>query len=366
MKMRWLWLGVLLVGIACGAVLAQRLEQHWNSSAPAVRAPLVVPADLARLQDSFNSVIEAVKPSVVHIMVRTATTRGFGSGVIVDREGHIVTNFHVIKSSRSLAVNLVDGRTLPATVVGYSQEADIAVIQIKPPSDILPASLGDSDAIRVGDQVLAIGSPYGLKHTVTHGIVSAKERALGLDSYGDFIQTDAAINRGNSGGPLVNLKGEVIGINTMIFSETGDSIGLGFARAINVVKSVLDRIIAGRKSGYVGIAAIEFDNPFFVQQLNETFNLGVTSVEEVLRELGLKKPDGVLVIEVIKGHPADRAGVKPLDVIVEFNGRPVKNFTAFRGWIKETAPGTDVKVKILRGGSEMEFKVKIGENPQEK
>jgi len=275
--------------------------------------------------------------------------RGLGSGVIVNPNGVILTNNHVVGDADKIKVTLYDGREFKAEVKGKDPKTDLAVIKIKGRS--LPyAKLGDSDKIKVGEIVLAIGNPFGLKSTVTQGIVSAKGRSdVGIATYENFIQTDAAINPGNSGGPLVNLKGEVIGINTAIFTRSGGYMGVGFAIPINMAKSVMKQLLEkGRVvRGWLGI---------IIQPLTQ----------ELAESFGIKGKKGVLVGDVIKGSPAEEAGLKRGDVIVEFAGKKVDTPSSLQEKVASTPPGTLAKITILRERKYKTLEVKIGEMPEEK
>ncbi|HTN70453.1 MAG TPA: DegQ family serine endoprotease [Methylomirabilota bacterium] len=270
--------------------------------------------------------------------------QGLGSGFIIDRDGTIVTNYHVVDGAEKIVVTLSDGRSFDGKVLGKDQKTDVAVIKISAPQDLPTAPLGDSDRVEVGEWVMAIGNPFGLDHTVTSGIVSAKGRHIGAGPYDDFIQTDASINPGNSGGPLINMRGEVVGINTAIFSGTGGNIGIGFAIPTNLVKELLPQLKDKGKvvRGFVGVA---------IQKMTP----------DLADSLGLKQPSGALVADVTKGGPAERAGVKTGDVIVEFNGKEIKDSTDLPLQVARTAPGKTVPVKVLRAGKEMTLSLAVGE-----
>ncbi|NOZ63958.1 MAG: DegQ family serine endoprotease [Caldiserica bacterium] len=275
--------------------------------------------------------------------------RGLGSGVIVSSDGVILTNNHVVGDADKIRVTLYDGREFKAEVKGKDPKTDLAVIKIKGRN--LPyAKLGDSDKIKVGEIVLAIGNPFGLKSTVTQGIISAKGRSdVGIATYENFIQTDAAINPGNSGGPLVNLKGEVIGINTAIFTRSGGYMGVGFAIPINMAKSVMKQLLEkGRViRGWLGVV---------IQPLTE----------ELAESFGIKGKKGVLIGDVMKGSPAAKAGLKRGDIIIKFAGKKVDTPSALQEKVAGTAPGTRVKIDILRRGKPLTLTAKIAEMPKEK
>jgi len=258
---------------------------------------------------------------------------GQGSGFIITADGYILTNNHVVSEADTVRVKLQDGREYTAKVIGTDPPSDLAVIKIK--QDNLPfLSLGDSDQLEVGDWVLAVGNPFGLSHTLTAGIVSAKGRSgIGLNDYENFIQTDAAINPGNSGGPLVNLDGEVVGINTAIFSRSGGYMGIGFAIPINMAKQIRDQLIAHGEvtRGRLGV---------YIQELTA----------ELAQSFGLDHEQGILVSQVIKDSPADKAGLRRGDVIQELNGEKVGKPGDFRNRIALVQPGTRVRLTILRDG----------------
>ena len=270
--------------------------------------------------------------------------RGVGTGVIVSADGYILTNNHVVRNADKLTVTLSDNREFDAEVIGADDKTDLAVVKIDA-SGLLPAELGDSDDINVGEWVLAMGNPFGLSQTVTAGIISAKGRAnVGIADYEDFIQTDAAINPGNSGGPLVNLDGQVIGINTAIATENGGYQGVGFAIPANMARQIRDDIIKhGRVvRGWLGVV---------IQDLNE----------DLAKSFGFDSTDGVLVGDVPAGGPAAKAGLEPGDIIVKIDGKPVVNMNKLRNMVAAVAPGTEVKVDVFREGEHKTFTVKIGE-----
>jgi serine protease Do len=271
--------------------------------------------------------------------------QALGSGVIVQPDGHILTNEHVIDGAEDIKVDLANRRTYSATLIGSDKPSDLAVLKIS--ADGLPVlELGDSDAVRVGDVCLAVGNPLGVGETVTSGIISAKQRATGLSggSFEDFLQTDAPINRGNSGGALVNTRAELIGINSQIVSSTGGSMGIGFAIPSNMARSVMSQLISKGKvqRGMLGIG---------IQALTS----------ELASGLGLKDVQGVLVNSVNSGGPGDTAGLKPGDVIVKLNGKDVNDANTLRNQIAGTAPGTEVTLTILRNGMQQDIRAKVGE-----
>lgn len=273
--------------------------------------------------------------------------RGLGSGVIVSQDGYILTNHHVIDNATRINVELPDRRVVEGTLIGADPASDLAVVKIDTKGlPVLP--IGDSNAMRVGDVVLAVGNPLGVGQTVTMGIVSAKGRATGLgdgSSYEDFLQTDAPINQGNSGGALVNTAGELIGINSQILSPSGGNIGIGFAVPSNMAKNVMDQLVQhGRvHRGLLGVT---------VQ--------GVTN--DLAAGLGLDKAEGALVSGVTPGGAADKAGIKRGDVILSYQGRPVIDTNSFRNEIASTKPGTTITLNVMREGRSSEVKATLGES----
>ncbi len=268
---------------------------------------------------------------------------GQGSGFIITPDGYVLTNNHVVGDADKIQVKLADGREFAAKRIGTDPQSDVAVIKIDA-TNLPTMALGDSDRLNVGEWVLAIGNPFGLSHTVTAGIISAKGRnRVGLADYEDFLQTDAAINPGNSGGPLINLDGEAVGINTAIFSRTGGSMGIGFAIPINMAKAIYEQIVKNGSviRGYLGI---------FIQDLTQ----------ELAESFGVRDLKGILVSETIKDSPAEKAGIKRGDVIVELDGKPVEDSGQFRNRIALTAPGTTVRLGIMRKRERINMEVTIG------
>ena len=271
--------------------------------------------------------------------------QGLGSGVIVRQDGYILTNHHVIDGAEQISVDLNDHRSLEAQVVGSDAPSDLAVLKVNASGlPVLP--LGNSDQTRVGDVVLAIGNPLGVGQTVTMGIISAKGRQTGLSngSFEDFLQTDAPINRGNSGGALVNTNGELIGINSQILSPSGGSIGLGFSIPSNMARSVMEQLVntGTVRRGQLGIVVLPIPS-------------------EEATKLGVKEGPGVVVYQVQSGSGADRAGLRPADVITALNGTAVTDPNQFRNAIASTAPGTEVTLTVKRGGNEQQVRATLGE-----
>jgi serine protease Do len=336
---------------------------------------------LVRASKARAAIVKRVSPSVVHISVektvqedgqgqvpdffddeffrrffaprlpippREFKQRGLGSGSIVDPRGYILTNNHVIEAADRILVKLKDGRELPGELIGADPATDLAVVKIT--AENLPvAALGNSDALDVGETVIAIGNPFGLEQTVTQGIVSAKGRSqVGLTDYEDFIQTDASINPGNSGGPLVNLNGEVVGVNTAIFSRSGGSMGIGFSIPINMARQIMTSLIeSGRVvRGFLGVV---------IQDITQ----------ELADALGVKVNGGVLIANVGPQTPAAASGMQQGDVVLKFDGRPVKSSNELRNAVAAIKPGTKVPVEMLRDGKPMRLQVTVGEQPQD-
>ncbi len=269
--------------------------------------------------------------------------RALGSGVIVSSDGYILTNNHVVENADEIKVSLADDKTIyDAEVIGTDPQTDIAVIKIDAKN--LPAiTLADSDQVEVGDVVLAIGNPFGVGQTVTSGIVSAKGRGgMGIVDYEDFIQTDASINPGNSGGALVDVKGRLVGINTAILSRTGGNNGVGFAVPVNLARYIMERLITDGEvtRGYLGV---------YIQAVTP----------ELAKEFDLKEDTGALVSQVTPDSPADEAGFKEGDVIVEMDGKPVKDSRHLRLMVAQTRPGTKVTFKIIRDGKSRTLTAKL-------
>lgn len=279
---------------------------------------------------------------------REHKSASLGSGVIVDSKGYILTNNHVIREADEIKVTLSDKREFKGKVIGTDVKTDIAVIKID--SDNLPTiKWGDSDRLRVGETVLAIGSPYGLSQTVTMGIVSAVGRAnVGIADYEDFIQTDAAINPGNSGGALVNVRGELIGINTAIFTTSGGYQGIGFAIPSNMAKAVMESLINKGKviRGWLGVS---------IQSITP----------ELAKQFNLKEEKGALVGDVIEDSPAEKGGIQRGDVITEYEGKKIDEPYQLRNMVANTAPGKEVELKIIRENKTKTVKVTISELPVE-
>jgi Do/DeqQ family serine protease len=364
-------LGIGLVGVLVGLLISARINVTENLRAQE-KGKVVQEKQIPTVSiPSFADIAEAVLPSVVNIegkgkvnipidpffefffgpRPRSFERSSLGSGFIFMRKGNtyfVMTNNHVIKGMDKIRITLYDGTVIEdVKVVGGDSASDIAVLKFESKDNLPVAKLGNSDELRVGDWVIAIGSPFGFSSTVTVGVISAKHRSIGAipeaPSIQDFLQTDAAINPGNSGGPLVNVKGEVVGVNTAIVSRTGQYAGIGFAVPINIAKNVAEQLIEKGKveRGYLGI---------FMQDVDQN----------IAKHFKLKKPRGVIVTDVVKGSPAEKAGIKTGDLILKIDGREVKNSIQLRAYVQSKKPGDRVKLKILRDGKEMEIRVTLG------
>jgi serine protease Do len=271
-------------------------------------------------------------------------TKSLGSGFIISNDGYIFTNNHVIKNATEIKVTLHNEKTYTARVIGSDPKTDLALIKIDAGGSLPTVDLGDSDSLKVGEWVLAIGNPFGLEETVTAGIVSAKGRVIGAGAYDDFIQTDASINPGNSGGPLFNVRGEVIGINTAIINR---GQGIGFAIPINMAKDLYPQLKKGKViRGWLGVV---------IQEITP----------ELAKSLDLPDTKGVLITEVMASSPAERAGLKRGDVIIEFNGKRIKKSKELPATVAMTPVGSRVNIKVIRDGVEKVFPLTVGKMPSE-
>ncbi len=370
-----------IVGVIIGLVISSNSALFSNAYSAEPKIPKEAVEILSKTGQAMAEVVAAVKPAVVNISTthtvkkpgmstpfsndpffnrffaeefgnmrrpREYKQSSLGSGVIVDKEGYILTNYHVIKDADEIKVKLSDNREFKGKVIGKDARTDIAVIKIG--SDHLPTlSIGDSDKLKVGEMVIAIGNPFGLNQTVTSGIVSATGRAnVGIADYEDFIQTDAAINPGNSGGALVNVKGELVGINTAIFSTSGGYQGIGFAIPSAMVKTVMDNLIKHGKvvRGWLGVS---------IQQITP----------ELAKQFNLKERKGVLVGDVTEDSPAERAGIKRGDVIAGYNGKDVEDPATLRNMVANTPPGKEVTLRLVHDGKMEKVKVTVAELPAE-
>ncbi len=389
--------GVVLLAVGFCAGVAAATAMYWvpqahaisfwgeekaatppAAAAPAEAVPVAPPAPLAGLPD-FTGLAEKLSPSVVNISTSTqggssgispfggdphdphdfgepwerffgpAPKKGFkqrslGSGFVINRDGYILTNNHVVENADEILVKLEDDKEFKAKIIGRDPKTDIAVIKIEGATDLVAAPLGNSDQLRVGEWVVSIGNPFGLSHSITAGIVSAKARNIGQGSYDQFIQTDAAINPGNSGGPLINMKGEVVGINSAIFSRSGGNIGIGFAIPVNLAKELIPQLEEkGRVTrGWLGV---------LIQKVTP----------EIAEHLELKEAKGALVADVVEDGPAKAAGLHVGDVIVEFDGHAVKDSTELPLLVARTAIGKAVKVKVIRDNDTQTLSVTVAE-----
>jgi serine protease DegQ len=342
------------------------------TESPRAQTPTATAAPLGAL--SYSPAVRRAMPSVVNIFTSKETklrrhpfmddplfrrffgdqfesepqrTNSLGSGVIVGPDGYILTNHHVIEQADDIKVALNDGREAKAVVVGTDPESDLAVLKIELKN--LPAvTLGRLEQVNVGDVVLAIGNPFGVGQTVTMGIVSALGRThLGINTFENFIQTDAAINPGNSGGALVDSQGHLIGINTLIFSRTGGSMGIGFAIPVSLARQVMEQIIqtGSVTRGWIGVEVQDV-----TAELAESFKLPSTN--------------GVLIAGVVRGGPAERAGVKPGDILLEVDGKPVPDSSTMLNVVAGAEPGKPAMLKLVRNGADLMVKLTVGKRPK--
>jgi Do/DeqQ family serine protease len=393
---RWVVLGAL-VAVAAPVVVSGIAGKRGEASRPAVQVaqkqdqgrPVQPTPEILSLQESFVRIAQQVKPAVVNISTihvekftapeyefyfgspfedffddffggqqkqkkqpqpreRSYQRRyeGIGSGVIIDPEGYILTNEHVVRGAKEIRVTMSDEKKYTGKVIGQDARTDLAVVRIKAEGKLPFAKLGDSDAIRVGDWAVAIGSPFGLEETVTAGIISAVRQSLLIEDrdYRDLLQTDAAINRGNSGGPLCNINGEIIGVNTAIYAPTGVFTGIGFAIPINSAKEILDDLIhKGRVvRGWLGVEIRPVD-------------------DAIARQFRLPGKQGVLINNVVKGSPAERAGLKRGDVIVGFGGQRIDDVRQLQSATSQTEPKKKVDITVIRNGKQVALQLVTGE-----
>jgi serine protease Do len=365
-------LGALLVVVALFATGILSVNVHVNVGAPRT-SPVTAAAfwqekpggALPPGTSVWVELSRTTKPSVVNVSTTQRDARGaipeeffrrfferdrpfrerksLGSGFIASADGYVVTNNHVVSDATEVMVRLVDQREFKARVVGTDPKTDIALIKIDA-GNLTPIAFGDSDKAEVGEPVMAIGNPFGLDHSVTTGIVSAKERYIGSGPYDDFIQTDAAVNPGNSGGPLVDARGAVIGINTAIFSQSGGWAGIGFATPVNLAKDVLPQLRERGKvtRGYLGIATTPVS-------------------PEIAREVKLDTREGALVAEVQPRSPAEKAGLKPGDVIARFQGNEIHQPRDLSRRVASTPPETRVKLEVVSSAGKRTVEATLGE-----
>ncbi|HEV2609001.1 MAG TPA: Do family serine endopeptidase [Noviherbaspirillum sp.] len=380
--MQRLWLlfaQTVTVGLAIWFIVAS-LKPEWAAgmtrTAPAVRSNssvpmLEAPAGQPPTQGSYRSAAKRAMPAVVNIY----TTKGsrqpahpfmddplfrkffgdqqedkqfsLGSGVVVSPEGYVLTNNHVVETADEIEVAFADGRKAVAKLVGTDPETDLAVIKINM-KDLPAITLGNVDQAMVGDVVLAIGNPFGVGQTVTMGIISALGRShLGINTFENFIQTDAAINPGNSGGALIDTNGNLLGINTAIYSRSGGSLGIGFAIPVTTVKDVMESIIAtGQKvRGWIGVEPQDI-----TPELAESF--------------GLTRKSGAIIAGVLKGGPADKAGMRPGDILLAVEGKAINDTTEMLNIIAQLKPGNKAKMRVLRRNQESNVEVVVGKRPK--
>lgn len=270
-----------------------------------------------------------------------------GSGVIVSQQGFILTNHHVVEAADEIQVALADGRDVPAKLVGADPETDLAVLKVDL-KDLPAITFGSSEELRIGDVVLAIGNPFGVGQTVTMGIVSAVGRShLGINTFENFIQTDAAINPGNSGGALIDVSGHLVGINSAIYSRSGGNQGIGFTIPVSLAKKIMEQII---QSGFVTRGWIGVEVQDVTPELADSFNLGAQK--------------GALIAGVLRNAPADRADIKPGDIVVDIEGKPVVDSSSLLNLISDLPPNMDAKIKLIRDQNALNLKVKIGTRPK--
>ena len=366
---------VLALALGAGAAVVAPASAFFGSSTPETSPP----PPTVTLPD-FRTLVERVSPAVVNISTKSTPhgpsmeggipgapdpfgeyfgpferffgppqgrphkQRSLGSGFVIDNHGFILTNNHVVENADEIMVKLSDGKEFKAKVVGRDAKTDLALIEIDGGHGLATVPVGNSDDLHVGDWVLAIGNPFGLDNTVTAGIVSAIGRKIDQGPYDNFIQTDAAINPGNSGGPLLNTRGEVVGINTAIFSRSGGNIGIGFAIPINLANEIVPQLKAKGKvtRGWLGV---------MIQRITP----------ELAESLGVEGTSGALVSEVVPDGPAAKAGIKQGDIIVEYDGTPVKDSTDLPRLVARTGVGKEVSVKVRRGDEQENLNVTVGE-----
>ncbi len=367
---------VVGAGLGTWGAGAVDLAKPTRAVRAGVQAP-ILPAALPVPSGSFSQVAETVAPAVVNINTVTRGPAGrtpieeffgeeffrrffgeipereqiqksLGSGVIVDLSGIVLTNAHVVERATDIEVVTADGKKHKAKLVGVDRRTDLAVLKLAGGGPYPAATLGDSDKMKVGDWVLAIGSPFGLQQTVTAGIISAKGRSIGQGPFDDFLQTDAAINPGNSGGPLVNMSAEVIGINSAILSRSGGNVGIGFSIPANMAKRIYTELVAKGKvtRGWLGVS---------IQPLTP----------ELAKGFGLKEPKGVLISDVVQDSPADKAGIAAGDIITEFDKKKVETPQDLQKVVALTTPGKGVPIRVWRDKSEKTLEIKIGETPDD-
>lgn len=333
------------------------------------------PAVEADRPDSYSKAAEVAMPSVVNIFTSKETkepshpllddpafrrffgeqfesrpkrTSSLGSGVIVSANGYILTNHHVVEAADEVEIALLDGRKAKAKLIGSDPETDLAVLKTDL-KDLPVITFGQSQQVKIGDVVLAVGNPFGVGQSVTMGIVSALSRSrVGINTFEDFIQTDAAINPGNSGGALTDTSGNLIGINTAIYSRSGGSLGIGFAIPVHIAKQIMEQIVqtGGVTRGWLGVSMQDM-----TQELAESF--------------GLEQPNGALIASVLKDGPADKAGIKAGDIMIAISGKPLKNSSEMLNVVAALAPGETATVTVIRNKQEKSIPIKVGVRPKQ-
>jgi Do/DeqQ family serine protease len=383
MKRLWLIFAQTVTISVAALFVIQTLKPEWlawrqpeNNGRPQVVAiQQAAPSPDARKVATYADAAQAALPAVVHIFTSQEVRRhpfindpvfrhffgdrfgngsetqrqsGLGSGVVVSADGLVLTNNHVVESADDIEIAFHDGRKTKAKLVGADPESDLAVLRIASDKSLTPITFAPAESLRIGDVVLAIGNPFGVGQTVTSGIVSALGRThLGINTFENFIQTDAAINPGNSGGALVDSNGHLVGINTAIYSQSGGSMGIGFAIPVSLAKNVMEQII---KSGTVTRGWIGVEVQDMTPELAESF--------------GVKPDEGALIAGVMRGSPADKAGVKPGDVLLAVGGKPVKDAQVMLELIAALAPGEKTKFGLMREGKPLEVQITVGKRPR--
>ncbi|RFC64913.1 MULTISPECIES: DegQ family serine endoprotease [Mesorhizobium] len=373
---------VVLLTAAIGSVQAQSkngqgvLDKLFGSETAGPKADKRTPFGRGEMELSFAPLVKQTAPAVVNVYAskqvepqqspfmgdpfferffgrQEAPPRArssLGSGVLVDPRGYVITNYHVIRDADEIKVATPDGREFESKVLLKVEEVDLAVLKIDAPTPFPSLNLGDSDALEVGDLVLAIGNPFGVGQTTTSGIISALARShIGVSDFGFFIQTDAAINPGNSGGALINMSGQLVGINTAIFSRSGGSIGIGFAIPSNMVRAVMQAAMSGAQT---------FARPY----IGATFEPVTAQIAEAL---GMETPSGALVSKVEQGGPADKAGLKPGDVVLALNDALIEHVDALGYRLATQMIGASVKLTLLRQGAKQEVSATLEKEPED-
>jgi serine protease Do len=385
--MKYFLIAIFLISNSIFLASCERVKDDLKTQSPKqeskieekkVVATNEIPPSKVNVLPSFAELIKKLKPSVVNISTtnkikrrsspffspfdqghpfeeyfkkffdapeREFKQKGLGSGFIISEDGYVVTNYHVVDKADDIEVILEDGEKYEAKVIGKDPKTDLALLKIETENSLPFVEFGNSDNSEIGDWVIAIGNPFGLGHTVTAGIISAKGRILGIGNYDDFIQTDAPINPGNSGGPLFNLKGEVVGVNTAILAR---GQGLGFSIPVNLTKHIIEQIKDSGKvvRGWLGIS---------IQKVTA----------EIADVIGAEEGEGVLVADLIDGSPAEKGGLNRGDIILEFNGEKIKEVSDLTGKVALTAPGEVAKLKIIREKKARDLNITIGEFPED-